>query len=416
MVSRIANPLTPPSIKRLSDSLPPDARRLLRSAIEAATTAGIELWAVGGPVRDAALGRQLVDIDLAARDGVPTLAASLAARFRVDPNIEARFGTASLTVEGRRLDLATLRTERYRRPGALPTVTLHATLEADLARRDFTVNALALALSGPARGRFVDPARGLDDLTHRRLRVLHSRSFQDDATRLWRAARLTASHGLRPDPATLALIEEGASALGLISGDRLWAELCLVAARGRAARTLATLDRWGALRGTHTAFRLTPEARRALAHRTRPLPAARLVAVLLGPLDPAAANSILDRFNAPPEARHAVAGAHRLIHATPTLPDPADFERLEHTSEDARTAAAWLAPETAPLLRALRRWERTRPHLAARELMRLGVPEGPEIGRLLRCLRRGRYVGTLASATAARAHVRNAIEESRPSR
>src|SRR5690606_1815735 len=126
---------------------------------------------------------------------------------------------------GRRMDVARLRSETYEAPGALPRVRPVHSIERDLARRDFTVNAIALGLAGPHCGEVVDPHGGIADLAARRLRVLHPRSFIDDATRIWRGARTAALANLVPDAETAQLIEEGVDCLDTISGDRLWAEV-----------------------------------------------------------------------------------------------------------------------------------------------------------------------------------------------
>src|SRR5204863_195438 len=98
------------------------------------------------------------------------------------------FGTAVIEYEGGEIDVATARTETYRAPAALPDVTF-ATLEEDLARRDFTINAIAASLAGSDFGRLIDPHHGRADLAARTIRVLHARSFLDDPTRIFRAIR-----------------------------------------------------------------------------------------------------------------------------------------------------------------------------------------------------------------------------------
>jgi len=408
-----------PNLTALRAALDAPHRRLLRAAEATARDLDRELWLVGGGVRDLARGRPLHDLDLVvAGDPTPVIEAvraALPARAAIEVEHNERFGTASLRLTGAsapaRLDLATLRIESYVTPGALPDVRPTDDIEADLARRDFTVNAMALGITGPRRNELVDPFEGFADLTSRRLRVLHERSFIDDATRLWRGARTAALFRLEPDPTTARLIAEGARWLEHISGDRLWAEFAYTARRGRANATLARLDSWGVLGATHPAWTLSEATRRALAHRHGPVDPATLAAVLLAPLPAEARTGILARLNAPRDTRITVEDAARLLAASDLNPtDPDTLVPLEHTRAEARSAAVWLHPEQQPALqRYLRRWQRTTPHLATEAIMALGVPRGPVLGWTLARLRRGRFLGTLSSSTDARREVRRAI-------
>lgn len=363
---------------------------------------------MGGAVRDLALRRAIRDLDLASSaDPVPL--AEAAARA-LDGSLEShpRFGTASAVGAAGRIDFARLRTETYAAPGALPDPVLATTIEADLARRDFTVNAIALCLCGPHAGELIDPFRGLEDLAARRLRVLHANSFRDDATRIWRAARYAARLALRPDPVTLAAIKAGTRWLATVSGERLWAEFALTAAEPSPLRPLALLEEWGALEASAPGFHLHPDARRALARRG-PLELGRLAAVVLAPLEAHA--TISSRF-APREVTRAVEDARALLGsgaaAEATTPD--SLTSLERTSEAGRAAALLLAPAEQRLLQGeLRRWERTSAHLTAADLTTLGVLEGPALGEWLRLLRRERFLGNLHTKADARQLVRTEL-------
>ena len=162
-------------------------------------------------------------------------------------------------------DLAGARRETYERPGALPTVELGATIEEDLARRDFTVNAMAVSL---ADGRLTTWPGAREDLDNGVLRVLHERSFADDPTRMLRLVRYAARLEFAVDPDTEALIDP--ALLDTVTGDRAGNELRLAAARA-AARARAA----GPLRAGPGAARrallgqLARRARRAGAARTR---------------------------------------------------------------------------------------------------------------------------------------------------
>lgn len=400
------------SVAALRRSLPPALRRLLAAAEATATARGVTLWAVGGAPRDLALGGPINDLDLAIDRDIGRFVRDLAQRLPdVRAGVVTAFGTAGLTLSTpagpAHLDLARLRAETYIRPGALPEVRWTRSVALDLARRDFTVNAIALGLTGEQRGRVVDPSGGLADIAARRLRALHARSFEDDATRLWRGARVAASRWLRPDAATARLIEGGARWASTVSGDRWSGELDLTARRGHGAGAVRLLDRWGVLRAVHPAWTLDARSVRALARHPEPMPAPRFAALLLAPLPESEA--VLARLDAAGEVREAVRDAARLL-ATPATPSTEALAALERTGEDARAAARWLAPERAADWRALGRWGRAKPALSAEEVVALGVPRGPALGRVLRELRRARFERTLTSKAAERELVRRTLE------
>jgi tRNA nucleotidyltransferase (CCA-adding enzyme) len=194
---------------------------------------------VGGAVRDALTGRELVDLDLV----VERDAAELGLQLAPDALVHERFGTAELEVEGHRVDIATARRESYSEPGALPDVTFPARIEDDMARRDFTINAMAITLHEPES--LIDPYRGRADLEAGVLRVLHDRSFIDDPTRALRAARYAARFGFEPDPATAGLL--GETDLGTVSRERVEHEITLMAAESSGIGALRLAAAWGLL-------------------------------------------------------------------------------------------------------------------------------------------------------------------------
>jgi tRNA nucleotidyltransferase (CCA-adding enzyme) len=171
------------------------------AAVLEAVAAHAGAWVVGGAVRDALLGLVPGELDVvlpASPDALERFAAGLGVDLE---ERHERFGTGTLQApDGLRVDLVTARRERYASPGALPEVE-PADLDADLRRRDVTVNAMALRPGEPLRA--VPAAR--DDLIAGLLRVLHDASFTDDPTRLWRVARYGARLGFAPEPATAAL-------------------------------------------------------------------------------------------------------------------------------------------------------------------------------------------------------------------
>ncbi len=247
-----------PSKAELLALLPEVVQPLVRQLLLNADELRLRVYLVGGPVRDWLMGRPLRDVDLCveARDGkaAPELAKSMqgmALRVR----IHDRFGTATLQDGAGSLDIATMRSETYPHAGALPGVAA-GTLEQDLRRRDFSVNAMALPLSQAARARatdVVDVAGGLDDLVRRRLRILHPNGFHDDPTRALRAARLVPRLGFAITRETRVALRSALrdGVFGRVSGDRLRRELARVfedAAMGLdPSRALRLLHEWHVL-------------------------------------------------------------------------------------------------------------------------------------------------------------------------
>jgi tRNA nucleotidyltransferase (CCA-adding enzyme) len=195
------------------------------------------VYLVGGAVRDLLLGRGRADIDLVVEGDAGVLAEGLGA----DVVSHERFATAKVNLAGHEVDIAAARSESYPHPGALPVVEPAVDIESDLARRDFTINAMAIPLRGEPR--LIDPYGGQADLAAGLLRVLHARSFEDDPTRALRAARYAARFGFELESETAALLRE--ADLGTVSVDRRDAELLRLAAEAEAVRAFTLLAEWG---------------------------------------------------------------------------------------------------------------------------------------------------------------------------
>src|SRR5918996_3238928 len=176
----------------------------------------VPAYLVGGAVRDLLLGLEAGDLDVVI-EGDPEALAQLPG-FELER--DALFLTGRLRLDDLHIDVARARAETYPRPGALPEVQ-PASITEDLARRDFTVNAMAFPLGGD--GELLDPHGGLDDLRSGLLRVLHDRSFIDDPTRALRAARYAARFGFELEPETERLLRE--ADVSTVSDDRVQKEL-----------------------------------------------------------------------------------------------------------------------------------------------------------------------------------------------
>jgi tRNA nucleotidyltransferase (CCA-adding enzyme) len=320
---------------------------------------GKPVYLVGGAVRDLLLGRGRTDIDLV----VEGEAAALAARLGGEVVEHERFATAKVSLDGHEVDIATARAESYPHPGALPEVEPTAGIAADLARRDFTINAMAVPLRREPE--LIDPHRGREDLEAGLLRVLHARSFEDDPTRALRAARYAARFGFELEPDTAELL--GQADLGTVSAVRRDAELLRLAGETEAVHGFALLAEWGLLDlregslelATRVAGLLSSPPWRDVARRDR-----AVLAAASGSWGDADELTAADPGR-PSEAVRLARGA-----------DPVELVLARGLG------AGWLD-------RYLTEWQRVRLEIDGEDLIAAGVPQGPRIGHgLAEALRR----------------------------
>jgi tRNA nucleotidyltransferase/poly(A) polymerase len=229
------------------ENLPNAQKRGLDLVREVAAEKQLRPFLVGGPVRDVFLGRHdVVDIDLTLEDGASTMARAMAKKINGRLRSFPQFLTYKITADGLpEIDIATARKERYRSPGALPTVTA-GRLKDDLLRRDFSINAMAMDLTS---GELHDPAGGERDLAAMAIRVLHDGSFLDDPTRIFRAVRLATRLGFSLESGTARLLDRAVAsgALTSIARERIWRELFLACDEESAPNAISALSAAGVL-------------------------------------------------------------------------------------------------------------------------------------------------------------------------
>ncbi|MFC1915429.1 CCA tRNA nucleotidyltransferase [Chloroflexota bacterium] len=212
---------------KLTEQLPEELVSFMQVAGKVAHRQDQKLYLVGGVVRDLLLKRTNFDLDLVVEGNAINLARELAGINQGKIVTHPRFGTAKLQWDKWSVDVATARLETYVKPGALPSVKSGA-IKNDLSRRDFTINAMAIELNPGRYGQLLDFFDGRNDLKHKLIRVLHDKSFIDDATRIWRGLRYEQRLGFQLEPTTLRLLKRDVSYLDTISGDRIRHELELI--------------------------------------------------------------------------------------------------------------------------------------------------------------------------------------------
>ncbi len=246
--------------------LPRERLSLLRELGDLADEGGISLYLVGGVVRDLLLKRENWDLDLTVEGNGIAFARQVADRYGAGLAVFERFATARLVFpDGLKIDIATTRRESYAQPAILPTVQL-ASIEEDLYRRDFTINAMAIQLNAAQFGHLRDVYGGQRDLRARTIRVLHDGSFEDDPTRIFRAIRFEHRFGFRLERATLRLLAQTASTnlIARLSGPRLQNEILLLFSERDPVRAIARLAQLKLLRFLHRRLCYTKNVKRVV--------------------------------------------------------------------------------------------------------------------------------------------------------
>lgn len=258
------------TVKEQLLKLPDEWRDLLTACGEVGLREGVEVYAVGGFVRDLLLFAQphqgLMDVDLVVEGAGIEYARALAEHLQATVRVHARFQTATLKLpDGRSLDVATARTETYCRPAALPVVT-GSTLKQDLYRRDFSINALALRLTGNQRAQLVDYFGAQHDLESGVIRVLHNHSFVDDPIRILRGIRFEQRLHFHLEATTEHLLRAAVAQdiLGQASPERVRDELLSCLQEPRPIPVLRRLDQLKILRAIHPALRLDKRVEKTL--------------------------------------------------------------------------------------------------------------------------------------------------------
>jgi len=410
---------------KLLEALGPGPVALLRRLGGVAEERRTGLWLVGGLVRDCLLGVGNLDLDLVVEGDGPAFARRAADALGAGVETYDRFLTATLTLPDlTRVDIATARTETYERAGALPAVR-PSTLQDDLRRRDFSINAMACSLNPGRFGELIDPHGGAADAAAGRLRVLHARSFLDDPTRILRMARFAARFGFDPEPDTARWLAEALDArvFDFLSADRLRHEVYLVLFESDAPAALERLAAWGALAPILPGAApggdfpgLLDQARALVAHTERGPewdPAVLGLMLLLREAPPADLEVVARRLNLTGPAKAAVV-------STPALGDlvrtaaaaerlSALHGRLAGLPLEVLLAILVLVPgEDARkrLVLYLQRGRKLRPDLTGDDLMAMGFAEGPGLKRILDALLDAKLDGRVESRKAEVAFVK----------
>ncbi len=252
----IGRPVARDLTRMMHERLPVEILGLLREIAACADENGFTAYAVGGFVRDLLMRLKNLDVDVVIEGDGIAFARHFAARHGGKVRAHHKFQTAIIVLPGhRKIDVATARTEYYTEPAALPIVEM-SSIKNDLYRRDFTLNALALKLNGKNSNHLIDFFGGQQDLKDGVIRVLHSLSFVEDPTRIFRAIRFEQRFRMALGGQTEKLLKlaVGDGILARLSGSRIFGELNLIFREDQPARTLARMAEYELWRYIHPAL------------------------------------------------------------------------------------------------------------------------------------------------------------------
>jgi tRNA nucleotidyltransferase (CCA-adding enzyme) len=380
---------------RITKALPRPMLGIIEAAGAAASCSRQRLYLVGGIVRDLLLGRQSMDIDIMAERDAIAIANAMSKPLSLKPVVHTSFGTATFEIDGFRLDLATCRTETYDRPGALPKVA-PGTIRQDLFRRDFTINAMAICINPERFGDLIDLYDGRRDLESGLVRILHDKSFIDDATRIMRAVRYEQRLGFKLERITARLLRRDLDMLDTISGDRLRHELVLWLGESERGKVLKRASSLGILRKLHPALSWNAALSRAFTtiqkERGQSSPAPLYFALLAYQLDKKQLDQLCKRLN--------ITGGElkQAVMQTVSLRENLDLFDYTHLQPSeiyfkagrfhpvAIRSNELLAPSKAARTNLglyLRRLRFIKTRLTGKDLAAMGVPEGRKTGIIL---------------------------------
>lgn len=383
-------------------------RRMKTVAETCAAQEGLKPYLVGGMVRDLILKSPLrMDLDVTVTGGdLQALAGELQVKFSVKPSVSEFMTYTFVFDDGAHLDLITAREETYPKPAALPVVK-PGTLQTDIARRDFSVNTIALSLHPDDWGEVTDLKNGREDLAKKTIRILHPQSFSDDPTRIFRAARFAARLVFHLSPDTGACLRQSLEKdqIRLLSRDRIRIELEKIMREDRPAPALGLLEDWGVLREVHPA--LVFDERNAALFRSFKTPAScgedeRIIfgmALWLAWQVPEESRDFLQKLHFPSHVSDRVLQILSLWNSflegepAPSLPRTGIFPETHAFFKilAARTKMAGLKKGWEDW----QKWLRSTPLLDGEALKDLGFVPGPVFKKILDALAGARYDGAV---------------------
>ena len=381
-----------------------------------------KVYLVGGPVRDVILGQDINDLDFGIEGDALSFSRVIARELNGEVIEHPQFMTTSVIAPDIKIDIATSRKETYPGDGILPQV-VPGSVSDDLARRDFSINAMAIPL-WPEHPQLLDPYGGLIDLKGRLIRVLHGKSFNEDPTRMFRAIKYESRLGFSIASESLSMmgsaLENGV--MSMVSGERIRRELELIFSEPTALSIISRSQALGLIKAVHKTWMNSPfqfEELEELKYELRYDPMSGLVAICWD-LTNTDAELLITRLSMSRVWADVVRDTVRLRSlesklSSESIPSSLIYGLLDSMSyavlqtgkilTDNPVFVSRLALFTDTLMG-------VSPFLGGDDLISLGVPEGPIIGNILGLLREQKLDGKITTEIDERDFVSSYLESS----
>jgi tRNA nucleotidyltransferase (CCA-adding enzyme) len=388
---------------RLKSGLSPALYAHLTAIGEFVSGEGMNAYIVGGQVRDILMGKSSSDVDIVVEGDATEIARRYAKKTEARYTVHDKFKTATLILQdGAKIDLASARTEYYSTSGAAPTVE-SSSLRNDLARRDFTINAMAVRIDNDF-GQLEDYFGGQRDILDKKIRVLHSLSIIDDPSRAFRAVRFAARFDFKLGTHTEQLIKD-ADRLKLykrLTGQKIFSELQIILQEDECIRALRMIKKYNMLSTVaenHSYSAKTEEEFALLEELLEAYPAANVhkwlirFVILFYEFQGAEFKEMLKRFNITPSLSSRITGiyfksrnAYKALKGE--LPASGIYRILKPlTAEEQLLLAVRMGKKNAPVRKYFEEYRYVASILRGEDLAALGIPPSKKMGDILEELR-----------------------------
>ena len=394
--------------EKLNEQIPAEQLSLIHNIADCAEQLDMPVYIVGGVVRDLLLNHPVMDFDIVVEGDATRLGQQLTAQYGGKLVTHPQFFTAKWQMKnGMSLDLISARSETYSSPAALPTVEM-ADIEADLHRRDFSLNTLAVRLDGEYYGQLLDLCGGLQDLQDGLIRTLHNRSFIDDPTRLFRAVRFEQRLGFEMESDTLQQIRGQLNGIAGLTGQRIWHELRLYCDEEYPEKDFSRIVQLGFASQIHDALIWNEQIEQDCIRFRETVPG-KFWQTLSGlDFDMVEADGAFwtwlssfpvniitqtaERLLLPKKEQHCIEGLSILRTELPNMirnaPSEITYFLEKLPSESLYCYALFCTePELDILKKFVNTWHRIQPSVTGNDLLDMGVRPGPEMKHLLTMLR-----------------------------